>query len=167
MMNRNALFAGGIRPHLYCLPVLKTEPDREALLEALASGDPRFFPRHRQRAACAAYQGGSLRLRGNLLSAMPRIELYAEVFDGVGALPLLQAFASRIRGRLLWPAAEPGLDHPRQAEPWDVPAHYPFGSGEICAAAGGREDCLAHGGCGRTHERSRVDGATPRGCARS
>jgi len=43
LMNRNALFTGGIRPHHYCLPVLKTEPDRRALLEAISSGDPRFF----------------------------------------------------------------------------------------------------------------------------
>ena len=69
LMNRNALFAGGIRPHQYCLPVLKTEPDRVALVEAATSGDSALLPRHRQRPARAAHQGKCLRLRGHLLRA--------------------------------------------------------------------------------------------------
>src|SRR5580693_2258677 len=93
LMNRNALFTGGIRPHHYCLPVLKTEPDRCALLEAVASGDPRFFlgtdsaphARHTKEAACGC---------AGIFSAHAGIELYAEVFDAIGALPKLEGFAS-------------------------------------------------------------------------
>ena len=125
MMNRNALFVGGIRPHLYCLPVLKTEDDREALIEAATSGDPRFFlgtdsaphARHTKEAACGC---------AGIFSAHAAIELYAEVFDSVDRLPCLPAFA-----------AEAGADFyrlPRNAdfitliaEPWKVPESYDFG----------------------------------------
>jgi dihydroorotase len=125
MMNRNALFVGGIRPHLYCLPVLKTETDREALIEAATSGDPRFFlgtdsaphARHAKEAACGC---------AGIFSAHAAIELYAEVFDSVGRLPLLPGFA-----------AEFGADFyglPRNldfitliADPWRVPDIYDFG----------------------------------------
>jgi dihydroorotase len=125
MMNRNALFVGGIRPHLYCLPVLKTEADREALIEAATSGDPRFFlgtdsaphARHSKEAACGC---------AGIFSAHAAIELYAEVFDSVGRLPLLPGFA-----------AEFGADFyglPRNpdfitliADPWQVPDSYDFG----------------------------------------
>ena len=125
MMNRNALFVGGIRPHLYCLPVLKTETDREALIEAATSGDPRFFlgtdsaphARNTKEAACGC---------AGIFSAHAAIELYAEVFDSVGRLPLLPGFA-----------AEYGADFyglPRNpdfitltADPWKVPDTYEFG----------------------------------------
>ncbi len=125
MMNRNALFAGGLRPHLYCLPILKTETDRAALIEAATSGDPRFFlgtdsaphARHTKEAACGC---------AGIFSAHAAIELYAEVFDSVGRLPLLPGFAS-----------EYGADFygmPRNddfitlaAEPWKVPETYDFG----------------------------------------
>ncbi|HTC52391.1 MAG TPA: dihydroorotase [Steroidobacteraceae bacterium] len=125
LLNRNALFAGGIRPHLYCLPVLKTEADREALIDAATSGDPRFFlgtdsaphARHTKEAACGC---------AGIFSAHAAIELYAEVFDSVGRLPLLPGFA-----------AEFGADFyglPRNpdsitlvAEPWQVPDSYAFG----------------------------------------
>jgi dihydroorotase len=90
--NRNAMFAGGIRPHFYCLPVLKTEPDRVALLEAATSGEPRFFlgtdsaphARHTKEAACGC---------AGMYSAHAGIELYAEAFDAAGALPRLEGFA--------------------------------------------------------------------------
>jgi dihydroorotase len=90
--NRNAMFAGGIRPHFYCLPVLKTEPDRVALLEAATSGEPRFFlgtdsaphARHTKENACGC---------AGMYSAHAGIELYAEAFDAAGALPRLEGFA--------------------------------------------------------------------------
>jgi dihydroorotase len=125
LMNRNALFAGGIRPHLYCLPVLKTEDDRAALIEAATGGDPRFFlgtdsaphARHTKEAACGC---------AGIFSAHAAIELYAEVFDSVDRLPLLAGFA-----------AEFGADFyglPRNvdfitlvAEPWRVPESFAFG----------------------------------------
>lgn len=91
--NRNAIFAGGIRPHLYCLPILKRERDRLALLEAATSGDPRFFlgtdsaphPRHDKETACGC---------AGLYTAYCAMELYAEAFDSVGKLDHLEAFAS-------------------------------------------------------------------------
>lgn len=129
LMNRNALFTGGIRPHHYCLPVLKTEPDRCALLEAIASGDPRFFlgtdsaphARHTKEAACGC---------AGIFSAHAAIELYAEAFEAVGALEKLQGFASE-HGATFY-----GLPHNEDTitltkESWDVPATYRFGSEEL------------------------------------
>ena len=126
LMNRNALFAGGIRPHHYCLPVLKSEDDRAALVSAVASGDPRFFlgtdsaphARGAKEAACGC---------AGIFSAHGAIELYAEAFESAGALDRLQAFAS-----------EHGADFyrlPRNTgrltlvkTPWEVPRSYPFGA---------------------------------------
>jgi dihydroorotase len=129
LMNRNALFTGGIRPHHYCLPVLKTEPDRRALLEAVASGDPRFFlgtdsaphARHTKEAACGC---------AGIFSAHAAIELYAEAFEAIGSLGKLQGFASE-HG-----AAFYGLPYNEDTitltkESWDVPATYRFGSEEL------------------------------------
>ena len=129
LLNRNALFAGGIRPHHYCLPVLKKEADREALLSVVASGDPRFFlgtdsaphARGAKETACGC---------AGIFSAHGALELYAEAFESAGALERLEAFA-----------AEHGADFyrlPRNTgrvtlikAPWEVPRSYPFGGGEI------------------------------------
>ena len=129
LMNRNALFTGGIRPHHYCLPVLKSQSDREALLSAVASGDPRFFlgtdsaphARSAKETTCGC---------AGIFSAHGAIELYAEAFESVGALPRLEAFAS-----------EHGADFyrlPRNSgritlvkAPWEVPRSYPFGAEEL------------------------------------
>jgi dihydroorotase len=128
LMNRNAMFAGGIRPHLYCLPVLKTEDDREALIEAATSGDPRFFlgtdsaphARHTKEAACGC---------AGIFSAHAAIELYAEVFDSVGRLPLLPGFASEFGADFYGLPRNPDFIT-LVAEPWKVPDTYDFG-GEI------------------------------------
>ena len=93
LLNRNALFAGGLRPHHYCLPVLKRERDRRALLEAATSGDPSFFlgtdsaphPRAAKEADCGC---------AGIYSAPVAIEAYAEAFASVGALERLEGFAS-------------------------------------------------------------------------
>ncbi len=69
LMNRNALFAGGLRPHHYCLPVLKREPHRLALVKAAVSGQSPVLPRHGHGAACARGEGIVLRERGNLHGA--------------------------------------------------------------------------------------------------
>jgi dihydroorotase len=129
LMNRNALFTGGIRPHHYCLPVLKTEPDRRALLETIASGDERFFlgtdsaPHARQtkEAACGC---------AGIFSAHAAIELYAEAFEAADALAKLQGFASE-HG-----AAFYGLPYNEGTvtlvkESWEVPTAYPFGLDEV------------------------------------
>ncbi len=91
--NRNAIFEGGIRPHYYCLPILKTEPDREALLAAATSGNPRFFlgtdsaphAQHTKENACGC---------AGMFSAHAGIELYAEAFESAGKLDKLEGFAS-------------------------------------------------------------------------
>lgn len=93
LLNRNALFEGGLRPHHYCLPVLKREADREALVAAATSGDPSFFlgtdsaphERARKESACGC---------AGIFSAPVALELYAEAFDRAGALDRLEAFAS-------------------------------------------------------------------------
>jgi dihydroorotase len=127
--NRNAIFVGGIRPHYYCLPILKTESDRVALIEAATSGNPRFFlgtdsaphARHTKEAACGC---------AGMFSAHAGIELYAEAFESVGALAKLEGFASDFGPDFY------GL--PRNAgriklvrETWTVPSQYPFGADEI------------------------------------
>ena len=93
LYNRNAIFQGGVRPHWYCLPVLKRETHRLALVEAALSGNPKFFlgtdsaPHARQtkEAACGC---------AGCYTAYGAIELYAEAFDNVGALDQLEGFAS-------------------------------------------------------------------------
>lgn len=93
LLNRNAIFAGGIRPHNYCLPVLKRESHRQALVAAAISGSPKFFlgtdsaphGRSTKEAACGC---------AGCYTAHAGIELYAEVFEAAGALEKLEAFAS-------------------------------------------------------------------------
>lgn len=129
LMNRNALFAGGIRPHLYCLPVLKTEPDRTALLEAVASGNPRFFlgtdsaphAKHTKEAACGC---------AGIFSAHAAIELYAEAFDRIGALDKLPGFAAEYGAHFYGLPYNEGTITLRK-ESWEVPGAYRFGSDEL------------------------------------
>jgi dihydroorotase len=93
LLNRNALFAGGLRPHHYCLPVLKREQHRQALLAAATSGNPKFFlgtdsaphPRHAKESACGC---------AGIYTAHAAVELYAEAFEQAGALDRLEGFAS-------------------------------------------------------------------------
>ena len=93
LLNRNAIFAGGINPHHYCLPVLKRETHREALVAAAISGNPKFFlgtdsaphARGAKESACGC---------AGCYTANAGIELYAEVFDDAGALERLEGFAS-------------------------------------------------------------------------
>jgi dihydroorotase len=129
LMNRNALFAGGLRPHHYCLPVLKAEADRAALLAAVAGGSERFFlgtdsaphARLAKEAPCGC---------AGIFSAHAGIELYAEAFEAAGALDKLEAFAS-CHGADFYglPRNEGTLTLTR--EPWEVPQHYPFGTDEL------------------------------------
>ena len=137
LMNRNALFTGGIRPHHYCLPVLKTEPDRRALLDAIASGDPRFFlgtdsaphARHTKEAPCGC---------AGIYSAHAAIELYAEAFDAAGALDELNGFASE-HGATFYglPLNEGTVTLTKES--WDVPASYRFGSDELVPLRAGEK----------------------------
>ena len=133
--NRNALFAGGINPHYYCLPILKREADREALLMAAASGDPRFFlgtdsaPHERaaKESACGC---------AGMFTAHAAIELYAEAFEQAGRLDRLQGFASQFGADFY------GL--PRHTdvitlikESWVPPKSYDFGDGTLVPYRGG------------------------------
>ncbi|MGA9852597.1 MAG: dihydroorotase [Gammaproteobacteria bacterium] len=129
LYNRNALFQNGIRPHYYCLPILKRERDREALIKAAASGNPKFFlgtdsaphARYLKENACGC---------AGIFSAHAAIELYAEVFEQARALDKLEAFAS-YHGAGFY-----GLPRNRETltlvkQPWSVPETYPFGEHQV------------------------------------
>jgi dihydroorotase len=126
LLNRNAMFSGGLRPHHYCLPVLKRETHRKALVAAAISGSPKFFlgtdsaphPRNAKESACGC---------AGMYSAHAAIELYAEAFEAAGALDRLEAFASHYGPDFY------GLPRNRaritlRREDWQVPDAYPLGS---------------------------------------
>lgn len=138
MYNRTSLFTGGLRPHLYCLPVLKREHHRAAVLRAAVSGNPRFFlgtdsaphARNTKEHSCGC---------AGIYSAPCAIELYAEIFEAAGALNKLENFASRY-GALFY-----GLPGNRdkitlKKEPWQIPASLPFAGSEIVPIRAG-ETC--------------------------
>src|SRR5512139_2359581 len=92
LYNRNAMFRGGIRPHLYCLPVLKREQHRQALVAAATSGSPKFFLGTDSAPHAAGAKESACGCAG-IYSAHAAIELYAEAFEDAGALERLEAFA--------------------------------------------------------------------------
>ena len=92
LYNRNALFAGGIRPHYYCLPVLKREHHRQALLQAAASGNPKFFLGTDSAPHLTVLKENSCGCAG-CYTAYGAVEMYAQIFEQVGALDKLEAFA--------------------------------------------------------------------------
>ena len=127
--NRNALFAGGIRPHFYCLPILKRERDREALVAAATGGNPRYFlgtdsaphERSTKESACGC---------AGMFSAHAAIELYAEVFEEAGRLDRLEAFASHFGADFY--GLPRNQDRLRLVkESWSPPSHYAFGDGTV------------------------------------
>ncbi len=129
LLNRNAIFAGGLRPHRYCLPVLKRERHRRALLAAATSGDPRFFlgtdsaPHaiDRKEAACGC---------AGVYSASHALPLYAEAFASVDAIDRLEAFASFSGPD--WYGLPRNTDTVTLVQaPCSVPARYPFRSGSV------------------------------------
>ena len=125
LMNRNALLAGGIRPHHYCLPVLKREAHRRALVRAAISGNPKFFlgtdsaphGRAAKETACGC---------AGCYTAHAAIELYAEAFEAAGALDRLEAFAS-FHGADFYGLPRNGEKITLAREEWKVPAHQPMG----------------------------------------
>lgn len=129
LMNRNAMFSGGMRPHHYCLPILKRETHREALLEAATGGNPKFFlgtdsaphSRRNKENACGC---------AGLYTAHAALELYAEAFEQVDRLDRLESFAS------FFGADFYGLPRNKKQitllkEDWRVPASYPLGGEEL------------------------------------
>ena len=126
LMNRNALFAPGLRPHHYCLPVLKAESERAALLAAVARGSARLFlgtdsaphARSAKETACGC---------AGIFSAHAGIELYAEAFAAAGALGQLEGFAS-FHGADFYGLPRNSGSLTLLDEPWQVPESYPFGT---------------------------------------
>ncbi len=129
LLNRNALFAGGMRPHYYCLPVLKREAHRQALVKAATSGNSKFFlgtdsaphPKHAKESSCGC---------AGIYTAHAAIELYAEVFEQAGALDKLEGFAS-FYGPDFY-----GLPRNTQKitlvkEKWRVPSEYSLGGDKL------------------------------------
>jgi dihydroorotase len=135
LLNRNAMFDGGLRPHHYCLPVLKRERDREALVAAATGSDPRFFlgtdsaphARHTKETACGC---------AGVFSAHAGIELYAEVFEAAGRLDRLEAFAAE-RGADFYGVPRNAGHIKLESGEWPVPASYPFGADELVPMRGG------------------------------
>lgn len=129
LLNRNAMFEGGIRPHHYCLPILKREQDRAALVEAATSDDARFFlgtdsaphARHTKETACGC---------AGIFTAHAALELYVEVFEAAGQLDRLQAFASE-RGADFYGVPRNAGTITLQRTPWTVPDSYAFGAGKL------------------------------------
>lgn len=137
LYNRGAMFAGGLRPHLYCLPVLKREMHREALVQAATSGNPRFFlgtdsaphARGAKEAACGC---------AGIYTAHAGIELYAEVFEQAGALGRLERFASHHGPDFYRLPRNSGTIRLRR-EPWQVPASYGFGGDALVPLRAGED----------------------------
>jgi len=129
LYNRSALFAGGFRPHYYCLPVLKREEHRKALVRAATSGNPKFFlgtdSAPHSRADKESHCG-----HAGIYSAPAAIELYAEAFEQAGALDKLEAFAS-FHGPDFYGLARNAGSITLRKEAWTVPGDYPFGTGSV------------------------------------
>ena len=129
LLNRNSLFTGGIRPHHYCLPVLKREVHRQALLGAATGGNSKFFlgtdsaphARHTKEVACGC---------AGIYTAHAAIELYAEAFDGLGRLDRLEAFASQ-HGPDFYELPRNTDRITLQRRTQRVPASLPFGDGAL------------------------------------
>jgi len=128
LYNRNAIFQGGLRPHYYCLPVLKREVHRAALVRAATSGSPKFFlgtdsaphARGTKEAACGC---------AGCYTAHAALELYAEAFETAGALDRLEAFAS-FHGPDFYRLPRNAGKVTLVRESWTPPASYPYPGGE-------------------------------------
>lgn len=124
LMNRNDMFKGGIQPHHYCLPILKREEHRVALVKAATSGEAKFFlgtdsaphARHTKEAACGC---------AGMYTAHTAIELYAEVFDNASALDKLEGFAS-FYGADFYGLSRNAEQITLVKESWTVPDSLPF-----------------------------------------
>ena len=125
LMNRNALFVGGLRPHHFCLPVLKREVHRQTLIEAATSGDPAFFLGTDSAPHTRSAKEKSCGCAG-IYSAHAAIELYAEAFEAADALDKLEAFAS-FHGADFYGLPRNTDKITLLREPWRVPDEVDFG----------------------------------------
>jgi dihydroorotase len=125
LLNRNAMFKGGLQPHAYCLPVLKRETHRRALLEAAISGKRKFFlgtdsaphARNRKESACGC---------AGIYTAHAALELYVQIFEAAGALDKLEAFASHFGADFYGLPRNKGTITLEKRD-WQVPDSYPLG----------------------------------------
>ena len=137
LMNRNALFAGGVRPHHYCLPVLKREEHRQALVAAAVSGNPKFFlgtdsaphARSAKESACGC---------AGMYTAHAAIELYAEAFEQAGALDRLEAFAS-FHGADFYGLPRNSQRIVLERQPWTVADTLPLGEDVVVPLRAGQQ----------------------------
>jgi len=129
LYNRNALFVGGLRPHYYCLPVLKKERHRQALLRAATGGSPKFFLGTDSAPHAAALKEQSVCGAG-CYTAPAALELYAEAFEAAGALDRLEAFAS-FHGADFYGLPRHRATVTLRREPWTLPETLPFGDAQI------------------------------------
>ncbi|KIF81163.1 dihydroorotase [Noviherbaspirillum autotrophicum] len=135
LYNRNEIFKGGIRPHYYCLPVLKREEHRQALVQAATSGSPKFFlgtdsaphPKGLKEHACGC---------AGCYTALHAMELYAQAFDQAGALDKLEAFAS-FHGPDFYGLPRNAGTITLQRETWTLPAEVPLGEASVVPLNGG------------------------------
>ena len=139
LLNRNALFVGGIHPHHYCMPVLKAEAHRCAIVDAATSGSPKFFlgtdsaphAREAKESACGC---------AGIYSAHNAIELYAEIFEKAACVDKLEAFASHYGADFYGLPRNEGTIT-LEKKPWKIPETLAFGESEIIPFRAG-ENCL-------------------------
>ncbi len=129
LYNRGAMFSGGIRPHYYCLPVLKREEHRQALVRAATSGNPKFFL-GTDSAPHARADKETLCGHAGIYTAHAAIELYAEAFEQAGALDKIEAFAS-FHGADFYRLPRNRGSITLRKEPWTVPGEIPFGAATL------------------------------------
>jgi Dihydroorotase len=148
LFNRNAIFQGGIRPHYYCLPILKREVHRQALVQAATSGSPKFFlgtdsaphPAHLKEHATGC---------AGCYTAHAALEMYAEAFDAAGALDQLEAFAS-FHGPAFYGLPRNQGQVTLRRESWTPPERFAFGDGELKPLRAGEAlpwRLVGQGGC--------------------
>jgi dihydroorotase len=135
LFNRNAIFTGGLRPHYYCLPVLKREVHRRALVAAATSGSSKFFLGTDSAPHAAVLKEASVCGAG-CYTAPAALELYAEAFEAAGALDKLEAFAS-FNGADFYDLPRNTGTVTLRREPWQLPESVPFGDAILKPLRGG------------------------------
>jgi dihydroorotase len=137
LYSRNAMLAGGIRPHFYCLPILKREDHRQALVEAATSGNPKFFlgtdsaphPQGAKESRCGC---------AGCYTAFAALELYSEAFDRAGALDRLEGFASFF-GADFYRLPRNREQVRLECREWQAPTDFPFGDGRLVPLRAGEK----------------------------
>jgi len=135
LYNRNEIFKGGIRPHYYCLPVLKREEHRQALVKAATSGNAKFFLGTDSAPHAKGLKEHACGCAG-CYTALHAMELYAQAFENANALDKLEAFAS-FNGPAFYALPRNKGTITLQRESWTVPTELPFGESSIVPLNGG------------------------------